>query len=146
MWFLFFATLIFSGLWWSFLAWYKKQRLRTRIVGNGVFSVQINAAGKHILNLKKLCGRRTADCINRKTEACLTIENNNLEKYAVRVTIQGYTVGYLPCASAINLRHALINAGLSKVKLLECAANIRGTWDAGQREQGNFGVWLDLPK
>jgi len=117
----------------------------TRIIGNGGFGVEITTVGQHLANLKKICGRRTADCINRKIEAYLTLENNKYSDHAVRVSIEGYTVGYLPSASAVELRHALTGAGLGKSTVLECAAHIRGTWDKECREQSNYGVWLDLP-
>jgi hypothetical protein len=145
MWILLFVTTVLLVLFCVFQGRLRPSAAKTRIVGNGAFGVEIKTAGKHLKNLKKICGHRTADCINRKIQAYLTFENSNYKNDAVRVTIEGHAVGYLPTISAVELRRALMGAGLGKTTVLECAAHIRGTWDIGRREQDNYGVWLDLP-
>lgn len=118
-----------------------------RLVGNGAYAVEIVGDGSYLASFEKICGRRTADCLNRKTHAHLTLEDDNrFDRQAVRVSIEGLTVGYLPRAAARELRHAAVGVGLGGATVFECAAHIRGAWDAGRRKQGNYGVWLDLPK
>jgi hypothetical protein len=117
-----------------------------RLVGDGKYALEIPRESKYLSGFEKICGRRTADCINRKTEANLTFENNDgFDKESVRVSIEGYTVGYLPQAAASELRRAVIAVGLNRSAVFECAAHIRGGWDASLGRQGNYAVWLDLP-
>jgi len=117
-----------------------------RLVGNGSFMIEVTESCRYLSSFEKICGRRTADCINRKTEANLTLENGNrFQKQSMRVSIEGYTVGYLPHASTRDLLVAAMGVGLGGSKVFECAAHIRGNWDKALRKQGSFGVWLDLP-
>ena len=127
--------------------WMKEDAEPPRLVGDGAYVVEIVGKSNYVASFEKICGKRTADCINRKTEARLILEDDHeLDKQAVRVSIEGYTVGYLPQPAARNFRHAIIGVGLERVMVFECAAHIRGDWDYANGTQGNYGVWLDLPK
>jgi len=118
-----------------------------RLVGDGKYAVEIVGKSNYPSSFEKICGRRTADCINRKTEAHLTLEDDNrFDNQAVRVSIAGYTVGYLPGAVARDFRRAVVGVGLGRATVFECGAHIRGGWDAALGKQGNYGVWLDLPE
>jgi hypothetical protein len=117
-----------------------------RLVGDGSFTIEVTGSAHYLSSFEKICGRRTADCINRKTEAQLTLENGNrFEKQSMRVSIEGHTVGYMPQASTRSLLIAAAGVGLGGSKVFECAAHIRGKWDKTLRKQDSFGVWLDLP-
>lgn len=135
---------------WLFVA--NRAKLKTnvdlpRVVGDGGFAVKIVGEHDYLASFEKICGQRIADCINRQTEACLILENDNrLDKLAVRVLIEGHTVGYLPRAAAREFRWAVEGVGLDRQSVFRCAALIRGTWHTGRRVQGEFCVRLDLPK
>jgi hypothetical protein len=117
-----------------------------RLIGNGSYTVSLVGESNYSASFEKICGRRTADCINRKTEANLILESDNkFDRQAVRVSIEGYTVGYLSQAAAREFRYAVVSVGLGRSTVFECAAHIRGGWDRGRGKQGNYGVWLDLP-
>lgn len=136
------------AVWILYAVWYwmKTDAAPPRLVGDGCYAVEVAGGTNYLASFEKICGNRTADCINRKTEAFLILEDDNrLDKQAVRVSIEGYTVGYLPRAAARSFRHAVVGVGLGQVVVFECAAYIRGGWDYGNGRQGNYGVWLDLP-
>jgi len=147
MWVFIFAAVVVM---WFFYLSRTKHKVGTRpprLVGNGTYAVEIVGKNNYMASFEKICGRRTADCINRKTEAHLTLEDDNgFDNQAVRVSIAGYTVGYLPLAVAREFRRAVIGVGLGRATVFECNAHIRGGWDAGLGRQGNYGVWLDLPE
>lgn len=147
MWLLVFATV--TIMWLFHLARRKRKAgaRPPRLVGDGTYAIEIVCKSKYLASFEKICGRRTADCINRKTEAHLTLEDDNgFDHQAIRVSITGYTVGYLPLAVARDFRRAAIGVGLGRATVFECSAHIRGAWDAGLGKQGNYGVWLDLPE
>jgi hypothetical protein len=84
-----------------------------RLVGDGGYAVEVAGGTNYLASFEKICRKRTADCINRKTEELLILEEDNrLDKQAVRVSIEGYTVGYLPRAAARSFRHAVVGVGL----------------------------------
>lgn len=147
MWLLIFAVL--TAMWFFHRS---RTRLRVdarppRLVGDGSYGVEVVGESNYMASFEKICGRRTADCINRKTEAHLTLEDDNrFDKHAVRVSIEGYTVGHLPRAVARDFRRAVIGVGLDGSTVFECGAHIRGGWDRGIGRQGDYGVWLDLPE
>lgn len=147
MWLLIFAVV---AVMWFFHRSRTKLKVATRpprLVGDGTYAVEIVGKNNYLASFEKICGRRTADCINRKIEAHLTFEDDNVfDNQAVRVSITGYTVGYLPLAVARDFRRAVIGVGLGRSTVFECSAHIRGGWDAGLGRQGNYGVWLDLPE
>ena len=64
---------------------------------------------------------------------------------AVRIEIEGETVGYLSRENARDYRDALRRAGHPRLARATCKANIRGGWDRGPDDRGHFGVWLDIP-
>jgi len=143
------VMIVLAGL--VFLVYLNKSRWTARarpprVIGDGSFTIEVTGSSHYLPSFEKICGRRTADCINRKTAAHLILENDNRsDNQAVRVSIEGYTVGYLPQAPARNLIYAVIGVGLEGSRIFECAAHIRGSWDKGLHKQGNFGVWLDIP-
>ena len=78
-------------------------------------------------------------------EAQLVLENDNPhDSMAVRVDIQGQTVGYLSREHARQYRRQLERAGYPSTDAY-CNARIRGGWDRGEGDQGQYGVFLDLP-
>ncbi len=76
--------------------------------------------------------------------ASLVLEGSNpYDPQAVRVDIDGKTVGYLSRPTARAFRQQ-VAAGQPEGTALPCKARIKGGWDRGPEDQGQFGVWLNL--
>lgn len=117
-----------------------------RLVGDGRFSIAVVGESKYMNSFRRICGPRTADGVNMRIQAYLTMENNNkFDDQAVRVSIKGHTVGYLPRAVARDFRRSVVGAGHGASQVFACEALIRGGWDDGRGNVGNYGVVLDLP-
>lgn len=117
-----------------------------RITGPGYF--RINVAGESFYrdNLAKICGPRREEGINLKAYAHLILDDENShDKKAVRVEIQGLHIGHLPRQAARDFRRIVRYGELSLHETFECAAVIRGGWDRGPADSGDYGVRLDLP-
>jgi hypothetical protein len=71
--------------------------------------------------------------------------HNPYDSKAIRVDIQGNTVGYLSRENARQYRKRLEKAG-HKGMTATCFAMVVGGWDRGSGDKGHFGVRLDLPK
>jgi hypothetical protein len=113
--------------------------------GPGTFSLPIVGESKYQTNLEWICGVRTENGEDRVVTATLILENSNpYDQNAVRVDIEGLTVGYLSRDLAKQYRARLQQAGHPTLRST-CSANIRGGWDRGRRDKGHYGVWLDLP-
>ena len=77
----------------------------------------------------------------RRSSPSLVLEDNNrYDKKAVRVDIEGETVGYLSKENARKFRRKFSFKG----KVFECDAIIIGGWDRGGGDTGHYGVRLDL--
>lgn len=111
----------------------------TEVSTRSVFATEVVGESKYQRNLLKICGKRTPDGAEEYRTAVLVLESDNPhDSNAVRVDIDGLTVGYLPRARAIAWRRT------SPVDRHACAAVIRGGWDRGGSDKGSYGVWLDL--
>jgi HIRAN domain len=89
--------------------------------------------------LEELCGGRTKEGVEHECEAALVPENNNkYDKNAVRVEIQFKKVGHLSREHAVEYRRSLGDT------VAICDAVIVGGWNRGQKNQGHFGVKLDI--
>jgi len=71
-------------------------------------------------------------------------DDNPHDDKAVRVEIEGHAVGYLSRERAREYRKGLAGAGQPQTAGF-CGAVIRGGWDRGGGDRGNYGVWLDIP-
>jgi hypothetical protein len=113
--------------------------------GPGTFSVEVVGESRYLRAFELICGPRNADGEDCIVQATLVHEDDNpYDHNAVRVEIQGRSVGYLPRDTARSYRERLSQAGHAGITA-ECAANIRGGWDRGEGDRGYYGVWLDLP-
>lgn len=118
-----------------------------RITGPGYF--RINVAGESFYrdNLAKICGPRSEDGINLEAYAHLILDDDNPhDNKAVRVEIHGLQVGHLPRQAARDFRRIVRYGKFSVHEMFECAALIRGGWDRGSDDRGDYGVRLDLPQ
>lgn len=112
--------------------------------GDGSFSLAIVGESKYAESLERICGRRTRKGVNLVTSASLVIEDGNPhDPMAVRVDIKGLTVGYLKRDKARLYRERLGRFCPSGAHAI-CYARIRGGWDRGANDQGDYGVQLDV--
>lgn len=111
------------------------------ISGPGAYDLAIVGESNYQRALVRIAGRRWTKN-NRRVEcaAVLHLETDNPhDRNAVRVTINGETVGYVPRADAEDLRAALGQFGVLDGQQVEVDAVI-----VGGRQGNNYGVWLDL--
>ena len=93
---------------------------------------------------ERICGPRDEDGENREVVAVLSLDNDNpYDSDAVRVEVNGRTVGYLNRQDAKVYRELLSAAGCTDS--LQCLGLIRGGWERGRRDRGHYGIYLDLP-
>jgi NAD-dependent DNA ligase len=119
--------------------------MRAHLQGSGAFALPIVGESHYLETLEAICGPRSNDGEDRRVEAQLVLENDNPhDSMAVRVDIQGQTVGYLSREHARQYRRQLERAGYASTDAY-CNACIRGGWDRGEDDQGHYGVFLDLP-
>lgn len=111
------------------------------ISGPGAYDLAIVGESNYQRALIRIAGRRSTK-ENRRVEcaAVLHLETDNPhDRNAVRVTMRGETVGYVPRAEAADLREALARFGVLDGQQVEVDAVI-----VGGRQRNNYGVWLDL--
>lgn len=93
--------------------------------------------------LEAICGERDDEGVDRVTSASLVLEDSNPhDPHAVRVDIEGKTVGYLSRGDARRFRERRARTGESGG--VTCKARIRGGWDRGADDRGHYGVSLNL--
>ena len=116
-----------------------------KIKGPGFYEIDVVGESHYQRALERICGGRTEDGAQEQVEASLLLEDDNPhDNMAVRIDIEGHTVGYLSRDVAREYRKWLIDMGMHKVTA-KCDARIVGGWDRGGRDRGHFGVQLDLP-
>jgi hypothetical protein len=97
--------------------------------------------------LEQICGGRTELSVQFACRAQLVREDTNpYDRNAIRVVVDGKTVGYLQKPDAVAYRQFLNRRGTSSA-IGVCDAEIRGGWDRetrGTRDRGHFGIWLDF--
>lgn len=113
--------------------------------GPGSYSVDVVGESHYQDALARICGGRSEHGTDKHMIATLVLEDDNRhDSHAVRVDIEGQTVGYLPRETAKQYRQRLKEAGHPRL-IGRCDATIVGGWDRGQADRGSFGVKLDLP-
>lgn len=112
--------------------------------GNGEFALEVVGESFHQAALESICGPRTEESVYQQHTASLILENDNpKDKNAVRIEIQGKTVGYLSRDVAKRYREQIKKGGMPGATG-ECQAVIKGGWQRGENI-GAYGVWLDIP-
>lgn len=113
--------------------------------GPGTYEFEIVGESRYQDVLVTICGGRTEDSAEHMTEAVLHLEDSNPhDNLAVRVDIDGRTVGYLSRKDARSYRKQLKQLGHERI-VCKCDAMIVGGWRRSRTDQGHFGVKLDLP-
>ena len=113
--------------------------------GPGTYSVDVVGESHYQQALERICGGRTENSQRLVVEAFLVLEDDNPhDSRAVRIFIQGKTVGYLDRETARSFRERMAEIGLTPAAA-KCSVIIVGGWDRGDGDRGHFGVKLDLP-
>lgn len=119
--------------------------MRAYLEGPGTFALPVVGESHYQRALETICGPRSDEGEDRRVEARLVLEDDNsYDPLAVRVDIEGLTVGYLSREHARQYRARLGKAGYAHADAY-CRARIRGGWDRGDRGKGYYGVYRDLP-
>ena len=109
----------------------------------GTFEMDVVGESRYQVALEKINGGRSRSSARTVVEAKLIPEDDNpVDKMAIRVDIQGRTVGYLDRRDARVYRQRLTEAGATGA-VTRCPALIVGDWDR-DGDRGHFGVKLDL--
>lgn len=115
------------------------------IRGNGEFDCEVVGESHYQTALERIAGGRSDDGAEHGCTAVLVPEpQNKHDKNAIRVDIDGVTVGYLSRSDARDLGKVLRGKGLGGTTLT-VNAMIVGGWDRGGGDRGHFGVRLDIP-
>jgi hypothetical protein len=116
-----------------------------RIVGPGTFAVAAVGESNYQVALETVCGGRTEEGERgRFVEATLVPDDENpYDPNAVRVDVDGHTVGYIKAEGAVHYRQEFLRQ-FKQLRPATCNAVIRGGWMRGSG--GSYGIWLDLPK
>ena len=86
--------------------------MRAHLQGSGAFALAIVGESHYQEALEAICGPRSDEGEDRRLEARLVLEDDNPhDSMAVRVDIQGLTVGYLSREHARQYRNQLAKAG-----------------------------------
>ncbi|PJI41134.1 MAG: hypothetical protein CTR54_11950 [Rhizobium sp.] len=109
----------------------------------GSFPMEVVGESNYQDALKRICGGFSRQGHDKVVEARLELEPTNPhDDNAVRITISGLTVGYLPRAQAERVASFMRSNGFN---LLVCDALINGGWRTNQHDSGFFGVRLGVP-
>lgn len=107
----------------------------------GVYDVIVVGVSFYQKALEKICDGRREEGIEGHVQAkIIPYEDNPYDAHAVRIEIEGETVGYLSRKKALIWRSKMISDGFSGA--LSCPAKI--AWDRNSFKAGSYGVWLDI--
>ena len=140
---------MFSWLFGSKRTSKKEMLVATIDNGGGVFAIDVVGESHYQKELSTICGGKTEDGHEHQCSAHLILEKDNPhDNQAVRVDISGNTVGYLSRKNARKFRKELAAAAPgADVSIAQCPAMIVGGWSRDRgKDQGHFGVKLDLPE
>ena len=115
------------------------------IEGDGHYDLEVVGESHYQRHLKVLSGHYSNEGGDRELIAKLHYENTNPhDKKAIRVVINGGTVGYLSRKDARLFRKRIEKVGLEGL-VISCNVEILGGKRVGLFKKTDFGVWLDLP-
>ena len=133
------ALIVLLGFIWWIRTEQPEAAVVPRLVGTGQYAVEVVAESGCLGGLDTVCRSRIDGGIDMMLRARLILENDDrFERQAIRVSIRGHSVGYLPRANARDFRRAAMYVGLGRTLIFECAALVRGSTD-------HYSIWLDLP-
>lgn len=142
---LFWIICILIALWLLFRGGNSKA-LMGDLPGPGTYLLDVVGESNYQEALYEIVGEGSDESAEFYIKAELHIENNNkYDKNAVRVDIDGHTVGYLSRENARLHRKELKRLGQENLSPIGCDAVIRGGWVRDESDKGMIGVKLDLP-
>lgn len=117
---------------------------RPRTSESGRFPTEVVGESRYRKSFTSLFGRRTEDGIDTLADALMVPEDSNPhDANAVKITIGGKTVGYLSRSDAVKYRR-MVERGRIRSGPQPVRARVRGGWDRGPDDNGEFGVTLDV--
>lgn len=123
----------------------RQNKAVANLPGPGTYAIDVVGESNYQVALEAICGGRTDDGHDITVMATLVHEDDNPhDNKAIRVDIDGETVGYLSRKDARQYRKKIAEAGCPGI-VATCSAMIVGGWDHGGGDIGHFGVKLDLP-
>lgn len=134
----------------AWLIWRSQSSARTittlgNIRGAGSFACQVVGESHYQQNIERIAGPKTPGGVDCRRQAILVLDDDNPhDAKAVRICIDGLTVGHLSREMARSYRAQLKKQGLSTGHYT-CEAVITGGWDRGSGDEGHYGVRLDMP-
>lgn len=141
------CTIVPLGLFW--FGWRRRARRAIRenispamprrvMRSKAEFPLEVVGESYYQENLERISGPRTEDGVDLVVDAILHPDNTNPhDPHAVRVEIDGKIVGHLSRDDAKIFRDKFQAAQ-------GCKANVRGGWDRGHGDRGDYGVRLDF--
>jgi hypothetical protein len=116
-----------------------------RIVGDESYRLEVAGERNYLANFERIFGKRDADGVDEEIEALLVLEPTNpYDPNAVRVEVDGLTLGYLSRHSAPAFR-SMLRSRFGNADRAIASGIVRGGWYRGSDDQGDFGVTLDVP-
>lgn len=126
------------------LSWLFGKKDKFFFEGEGSFNQEVVGESFYQKHLKRICGGYSKEGNRKQVVAELHYENyNKYDDKAIRVDIDGCTIGYLSRANARKYRRKIEKIGHEGV-IISCNAVIVGGKNLGLLNKTNFGVWLDL--
>lgn len=123
----------------------KQSQPAFKVSSTGKYLFEIVGESHYQSALEKICEGRSGESQSKKATATIVHEDDNpYDNEAIRVDINGLTVGYLSKNDARKYRQALKIMGKAGATAT-CPALIVGGWDRGGKDKGGVGVKLDLP-
>jgi hypothetical protein len=114
------------------------------LLGPGTYHGDIVGESHYQDALNAICGGKTERGHHKVVKALLVCEDSNpYDNQAVRIDIEGKTVGHLSRMNARHFREEMIAGGFAGITGV-CSAEIVGGWDRGGDDTGHYGVKLDL--
>lgn len=105
------------------------------------FNVIVVGVSNYQKALGKVCHNKCDDGLEMFVRANIVPEEGNpYDSNAVRIEVEGETVGYLSRENALKWRGKMISEGISEA--VACPAKIK--WDRNAFALGSYGIWLDL--
>ncbi|MBT8436097.1 MAG: hypothetical protein KJP11_01885 [Gammaproteobacteria bacterium] len=115
------------------------------VQGNGQYELEVISESRRQKYLEMLCGGYSIKGSKQEVVAKLHYENGNpADKYAIRIVVNGGTVGYLLPDKARLYRKKIEKAGQDGI-IVSCKARIVGGKKVWLFKKTNFNVWIDLP-
>lgn len=94
--------------------------------------------------LRQIAGGYRRDSQTLAVTAAIALDpDNQFDPHAVRVEIDGQTVGFIPAKQAHRVGGFMRDQGVDSAGV---EAQVRGGWRTNQYDQGHFGVRLKMPQ